>query len=75
MDVAGNMVAKNALSPLIAKLIGSVAVVLAASVTTNSVVYVPWPPICELLTAPVVEFKAIPSGKGAELPLVSTENL
>jgi hypothetical protein len=64
MDVAGNMFAKNALLPLIAKLIGSVAVVLAASFTTNSVVYAPWPPICELVTAPVLGFKDIPSGNG-----------
>jgi hypothetical protein len=64
MDVAGNTFAKKALLPLIAKLIGSVAVPFAESVTTNSVVYVPWPPICGLVTAPVLEFKDIPSGKG-----------
>ena len=68
------MFAKKALLPLIAKLIGSVAVVLAASVTTNSVVYAPCPPICELVTAPVFAFNDIPSGKGAKLPSVLTEN-
>jgi hypothetical protein len=41
MDVAGNMVAKNALLPLIANVIGRAAVAFAESVTMNPVVYVP----------------------------------
>jgi hypothetical protein len=75
MDVAGNMVAKNALLPLISKVMGTVAVVFAASFTMNSVVYAPWPPICELVTAPVLAFNDIPSGNGAKLPLASIENV
>lgn len=64
MDVAGKMFAKNALLPLTAKLMGKLAVALAASLTMMPVWYTPWPPICELEIAPVLEFKDIPSGKG-----------
>lgn len=38
-------------------------------------VYVPWPPISELLMAPVLAFRDIPSGKGGKLVLVSTEKV
>jgi len=68
------MLARNTLLPLIAMLICCVACACAESVTTNSGVYVPWPPISELLTLPVDALRDIPSGNGGKLELVLTEN-
>lgn len=75
MEVDGNMFARNALFPLMAKLICCVAWALVESVTINSGLYVPWPPICALLTSPVLAFRDMPSGNGGELALVLIEKV
>ena len=69
------MFVRNALLPLIAKLMSAVARPDAASVTTISGVYVPCPPITALAMTPVALFSVIPSGNGGVLPLLSTENV
>ena len=69
------MLARNALLPLMAMLMFSVACALVESVTTNSGVYVPCPPISELLMAPVVASRDIPSGKGGTLEFSVTEKV
>lgn len=71
----GKIVARNALLPLMAKLIACVACALAESVTTNSGVYVPWPPTSELVIFPLAASRAIPSGSGEKLVSVLTENV
>jgi hypothetical protein len=54
------------LLPLIAKEMSRSTLVFAESVTTNSGVYEPWPPISVLLTLPVDELSNIPSGNGGK---------
>ena len=70
----GKILAMNALLPLMAKLMSRVACALAESVTINSGVYVPCPPISELLITPVEELRDIPSGNGANPEPPRTEN-
>ncbi len=69
------MFAKNALWPLSEMLMLRVACTLTESVTTNSGVQVPCPPISELLMFPVLSFRDIPSGNGEKLELVFTEKV
>ena len=64
MEVAVKMFAKKALLPLMAKLISAFACAAAASVTTISGVYVPWPPINGLVIFPDDASIVIPSGSG-----------
>ena len=35
----------------------------------------PWPPMSELVMAPVEELRARPSGRGGKLPVVSMEKV
>jgi hypothetical protein len=52
-----------------------VAVALAESVTTSSGPYVPWPPISELVIAPVLGSRDMPSGNGGKFVSVLTEKV
>ena len=58
-----------------AKLMSCVAWALVESVTMSCGMYVPWPPISELLIAPVDELIVIPSGSGGLLELVLMLNV
>jgi hypothetical protein len=64
MDAAVKTFLKNALLPLMAKAICVFAVAAAASVTTISGIYVPWPPINGLVISPDDASIVIPSGSG-----------
>ena len=69
------MLARNALLPVIERVMSRVACALAESVTTKWGVYAPWPPINPLLTFPVFALIDIPSGSGAKLGFVLTEKV
>jgi len=64
MESGGKMFDANALLPLMAKLICCVAVPFVESVTMKSGAYVPCPPICEPVIAPVLASSDKPSGGG-----------
>ena len=75
IELDGKMFARNALFPFDEMLMSCVACAFVESVTTNSGVYVPCPPISALVMLPVAASSDIPSGNGGKLALVLTENV